>query len=156
MMERHKEGSKRKPRTSGAEGRNHSKGTTGIIEENIIFLKTFDQMGLSRSALRTNMAPFHGVVSDAMSTLIGQITLSVTLGKRKVPREIWDKAQVACGAWALGCMSAEHTCSTACGGHNEGASKWAKVGADKRTLAREWKSVKSQRDVRVLNMFEPP
>jgi hypothetical protein len=41
---------------------------------NILFLKTFDQMGSSRSALRPSWAPFHGIVA----TLICQITLPMT------------------------------------------------------------------------------
>jgi hypothetical protein len=32
---------------------------------NILFLKTFDQMGLSRSLLRPSWAPFHGIVPGA-------------------------------------------------------------------------------------------
>jgi hypothetical protein len=34
---------------------------------NILFLKTFDQMGLSRSALRPSQAPFHGIVPGAVA-----------------------------------------------------------------------------------------
>jgi hypothetical protein len=42
---------------------------------NILFLKTFDQMGLPRTALQPSRAPFHRIVPDAATTPIGQITL---------------------------------------------------------------------------------
>jgi hypothetical protein len=45
---------------------------------NILFLKTFDQMGLSRSLLCPNQAPFHGIVPGAAATPVGQITLPMT------------------------------------------------------------------------------
>jgi hypothetical protein len=45
---------------------------------NILFLKTFDQMGLSRSLLCSSLAPFHGIVPGAAATPIGQISLPVT------------------------------------------------------------------------------
>jgi hypothetical protein len=35
---------------------------------NILFLKTFDQMGLSRSLLHPNWAPFHGIVPGTAVT----------------------------------------------------------------------------------------
>jgi hypothetical protein len=35
---------------------------------NILFLKTFDHMWLSRSLLRPSQAPFHGIVLDAVVT----------------------------------------------------------------------------------------
>jgi hypothetical protein len=47
---------------------------------NILFLKTFNQMGLSRSSLCPNRAPFHGIVPGAVATYIGQISLPVTFG----------------------------------------------------------------------------
>jgi hypothetical protein len=47
---------------------------------NILFLKTFDYMGLSRSLLRPNQAPFHGIVLGAAVTPIDQITLCITFG----------------------------------------------------------------------------
>jgi hypothetical protein len=42
---------------------------------NILFLKTLDQMGLPRTTLQSSRAPFHRIVPDAATTLIGQITL---------------------------------------------------------------------------------
>jgi hypothetical protein len=45
---------------------------------NLLFLKTFDQMGLSRSLLRTSRAPFHGIVSGVATMPIGQISLPET------------------------------------------------------------------------------
>jgi hypothetical protein len=45
---------------------------------NILFLKTFDQMELSRSALRPSQALFHGIVPTAAATPVGQITLPTT------------------------------------------------------------------------------
>jgi hypothetical protein len=45
---------------------------------NILFLKTFDQMGISRSLLRTSWAPFYGIVHGAVATPVGQISLPVT------------------------------------------------------------------------------
>jgi hypothetical protein len=50
---------------------------------NILFLKTFDQMGLSRSLLCLSQAPFHGIVTGAAATPIGQITLPVTFGTQE-------------------------------------------------------------------------
>jgi hypothetical protein len=50
---------------------------------NIIFLKTFDQMGLSRSLLRPSWAPFHGIVPGVAATPIGQIVLHVTFGTQE-------------------------------------------------------------------------
>jgi hypothetical protein len=38
---------------------------------NILFLKTFNQMGLSRSMLRRSQAPFCGIVSGAAAAPIG-------------------------------------------------------------------------------------
>jgi hypothetical protein len=48
-----------------------------------MFLKTFDQMGLSRSLLRPSRAPFHGIVPSAAATPVGQIALPVTFGNRQ-------------------------------------------------------------------------
>jgi hypothetical protein len=53
---------------------------------NLLFLKTFDQMGFSRSFLHTSRAPFHGIVPGAAVTPIGQISLPVTLGLRKTSK----------------------------------------------------------------------
>jgi hypothetical protein len=39
-----------------------------LIDLNILFLKTFDQMGLSRSLLCPSQAPFHGIVPGAAAT----------------------------------------------------------------------------------------
>jgi hypothetical protein len=50
---------------------------------NILFLKTFDQMGLYRSLLRPSRAPFHGIVLGAAANPIGQIALPVTFGTRE-------------------------------------------------------------------------
>jgi hypothetical protein len=50
---------------------------------NILFLKTFDQMGLSRSLLCSSLAPFHGIVPGAAATPIGQISLPVTFRPRE-------------------------------------------------------------------------
>jgi hypothetical protein len=50
---------------------------------NLFFLKTFNQMGLSRSLLRPSRAPFHGVVLGTAATPIGQISLPVTFGTRE-------------------------------------------------------------------------
>jgi hypothetical protein len=50
---------------------------------NILFLKTFDQMGLSRTMLCPSRTPFHSIVPDAAATPIGQITLPVTFGTRE-------------------------------------------------------------------------
>jgi hypothetical protein len=44
----------------------------------ILFLKTFDQIGLSRSLMCSNQAPFHGIIPGAAATLVGQISLPVT------------------------------------------------------------------------------
>jgi hypothetical protein len=50
---------------------------------NILFLKTFNQMGLSRSLLRLSQAPFHGIVPGATVTPVGQIALPVSFGTRE-------------------------------------------------------------------------
>jgi hypothetical protein len=50
---------------------------------NILFLKTFDQMGLPKSVLHPYRAPFHGIVPRAAMTPIGQITLPVTFGTQE-------------------------------------------------------------------------
>jgi hypothetical protein len=51
---------------------------------NILFLKTFNQMGLSRSLLCSSRAPFHGIVPSAAVTPIGQIILPVTFGTQEI------------------------------------------------------------------------
>jgi hypothetical protein len=48
-----------------------------------LFLKTFDQMGLSRSLLHPSQAPFHGIVPGAATTPISQITLPITFRTRE-------------------------------------------------------------------------
>jgi hypothetical protein len=45
---------------------------------NLLFLKTFDHMGLSRSLLCPSRAPFHGIVPRTAATPIGHISLPVT------------------------------------------------------------------------------
>jgi hypothetical protein len=50
---------------------------------NILFLKTFDQMGLSRSLLRPSWAPFHDIVPGATATPVDQITLPMTFVTRE-------------------------------------------------------------------------
>jgi hypothetical protein len=50
----------------------------GTSSLNIVFLKTFDQMGLPRSALWPSWAPFHGIVPGVATTLAEQVTLPVT------------------------------------------------------------------------------
>jgi hypothetical protein len=46
-------------------------------------LKTFDQMGLSRSLLHPSWAPFHGILPGAVVTPIGQIALPITFKTRE-------------------------------------------------------------------------
>ena len=62
---------------------------------NILFLKTFDQMGLARSELKPSMAPFHGVIPGASSAPIGQITLPVTFGTMENYRTEYMQFKVA-------------------------------------------------------------
>jgi hypothetical protein len=50
---------------------------------NIMFLTTFDQMGLSRCLLRPSRAPFRGIVPGAAVTVISQISLPITFGTRE-------------------------------------------------------------------------
>jgi hypothetical protein len=50
---------------------------------NLLFLKTFDQMGLSGSLLHPSWAPFHGIAPGAAATPIGQITLPITFRTRE-------------------------------------------------------------------------
>jgi hypothetical protein len=45
---------------------------------NILFLKTFDQMGLSRTMMHPSWALFHSIVPGATATSIGHIILPVT------------------------------------------------------------------------------
>ena len=47
---------------------------------NILFLKTYDQMGLLRTELGPCSSPFHGVIPRASATPIGRITFPVTFG----------------------------------------------------------------------------
>jgi hypothetical protein len=49
----------------------------------MMFLKTFDQMGLSRSVLRPSRAPFHRIVPRVATTPVSQITLFVTFGTQE-------------------------------------------------------------------------
>jgi hypothetical protein len=49
----------------------------------ILFLKTFDQMALSRSLLRSSQASFHGIVPGAAATPVGQITLPINFRTRE-------------------------------------------------------------------------
>jgi hypothetical protein len=49
----------------------------------ILFLKTFDQMGLSKSLLHTSRAAFHSIVPSAVATPVSQISLLVTFGTRE-------------------------------------------------------------------------
>jgi hypothetical protein len=51
----------------------------GGISLNILFLETFDQMGLSRSLLCPSRAPFHGIIPGAATTSVNQTTLPVKL-----------------------------------------------------------------------------
>jgi hypothetical protein len=67
----------------------------GGSSPNILFLKILDQMGLSRSTLRPNRAPFHGIVLGAAATPVGQITLSVTFGTRENFRTEYMQFEVA-------------------------------------------------------------
>jgi hypothetical protein len=55
----------------------------GASSLNILFLKMFEQMRLSRSPLRPSQAPFHDIVPRAAATPIGQIVLPVTFGTRE-------------------------------------------------------------------------
>jgi hypothetical protein len=52
----------------------------GSSSLNILFLKTFNQMGLSKSLLCPSWAPFRGIVPGVAVTHVGQITLPVTFG----------------------------------------------------------------------------
>lgn len=47
---------------------------------NILFSKTFKDMGLPRSMLHPSKSPFHGDILGMSSTLLGQVTLPVTFG----------------------------------------------------------------------------
>jgi hypothetical protein len=51
----------------------------GGSSRNIMFMKTFDQMGLSKSTLLPSWAPFHRIVPGVAATPVGQITLPVTI-----------------------------------------------------------------------------
>jgi hypothetical protein len=55
---------------------------------NLLFLKTFNQMGLSRSLLHPSWAPFHGLVPGTAAMPMGQISLPVTFGTRE---NFWTK-----------------------------------------------------------------
>jgi hypothetical protein len=50
---------------------------------NIMFLKTFNQMGLSWSLLCPSRAPFYGIVPGAAATPVSQIALPVTFGTQE-------------------------------------------------------------------------
>jgi hypothetical protein len=55
----------------------------GGSSANLLFLKTFEQMGLSRSLPHPSQAPFHGIVPGTVATPISQISLPVTIGTRE-------------------------------------------------------------------------
>jgi hypothetical protein len=55
----------------------------GYSSLNLLFLKTFNQMGLSRSLLRPIQAPFHGIFHGTVATPIGQISIPVTFGTQE-------------------------------------------------------------------------
>jgi hypothetical protein len=50
---------------------------------NILFLNTFDQMGLSRSLQHPCRAPFHGIVPGVVATPISQISVPITFGTQE-------------------------------------------------------------------------
>jgi hypothetical protein len=50
---------------------------------NLMFLKTFDQMGLPRTALHPSRASFHDIVPRAAVAPVFQITLLVTFGTQE-------------------------------------------------------------------------
>ena len=47
---------------------------------NIMYAKTLDAMGISRSRIRSTGAPFHGIVPRKQAVPLGQIDLPVTFG----------------------------------------------------------------------------
>jgi hypothetical protein len=55
----------------------------GGISLTLPFLKTFDQMGLSRSLMHASSAPSHGIVPGVAATPISQISLPVTFGTQE-------------------------------------------------------------------------
>jgi hypothetical protein len=55
----------------------------GASSLNLLFLKTFDQMGLYRCLLHPSWAPFHGIVPRTTAMPIGQISLPITFGTRE-------------------------------------------------------------------------
>jgi hypothetical protein len=50
---------------------------------NLLFLKTFDQMRITRSLLRTSQAPFNGIVPSAVATPDDKISVLVIFGTRE-------------------------------------------------------------------------
>jgi hypothetical protein len=50
---------------------------------NLLFLKTFDQMGFSRSLLHPSRTPFHGIAPGIAAMPISQISLPITLGTQE-------------------------------------------------------------------------
>jgi hypothetical protein len=55
----------------------------GSSSLNILFLKTFDQMGLSRYLLCPSRAPFNGIVLGAATNPVSHIVLPVTFGTQE-------------------------------------------------------------------------
>jgi hypothetical protein len=55
----------------------------GGISLTLPFLKTFDQMGLSRSLMHASSTPSHGIVHGVAATPISQISLPVTFGTQE-------------------------------------------------------------------------
>jgi hypothetical protein len=49
----------------------------GAAPSTCFFLKTFNQMGLSRSPMHMSRAPFHGIVPSVAAMPIGEISLLV-------------------------------------------------------------------------------
>jgi hypothetical protein len=56
---------------------------------NIMFLKIFNQMGLSRCTPCSSRVPFHGIVLRAAATHVNQITLPVTFVTREHSPSSW-------------------------------------------------------------------
>jgi hypothetical protein len=56
-------------------------GGSGI---NVLYASTLDEIGISRSALRSSTAPFHGVVPGIEALPLGKIDLPVTFG------DVWN------------------------------------------------------------------
>jgi hypothetical protein len=61
---------------------------------NIMYIETFDRLGIASSTVRPSTAPFHGIIPDHQAYPLGRITLSVTFDDHTNFRTEWLQFEV--------------------------------------------------------------